>query len=103
MVDEDCGELKYCLYEIENSKCLPCIPTDMVRTLLPLFTFYVVVYADVCLVIKAKFWPALQVKTFKKLTNLINRMQRNNSVDVMSKTSVYCVAERATKVSMLTS
>ncbi|XP_028305919.1 dickkopf-related protein 3b isoform X2 [Gouania willdenowi] len=29
MVDEDCGELKYCLYEIENSKCLPCIPTDM--------------------------------------------------------------------------
>lgn len=31
MVDEDCGDLKYCLYEIENSKCLPCIPTDMVR------------------------------------------------------------------------
>lgn len=30
MVDEDCGDLKYCLYEIENSKCLPCIPTDMV-------------------------------------------------------------------------
>ncbi|XP_031724059.1 dickkopf-related protein 3b isoform X1 [Anarrhichthys ocellatus] len=29
MVDEDCGHLKYCLYEIENSKCLPCIPTDM--------------------------------------------------------------------------
>ncbi|KAM9377725.1 dickkopf-related protein 3b [Pholidichthys leucotaenia] len=29
MVNEDCGELKYCLYEIENSKCLPCIPTDM--------------------------------------------------------------------------
>lgn len=29
MVDEDCGELQYCLYEIENSKCLPCIPTDM--------------------------------------------------------------------------
>ncbi|XP_072291882.1 dickkopf-related protein 3b isoform X3 [Eucyclogobius newberryi] len=29
MVDEDCGELRYCLYEIENSKCLPCIPTDM--------------------------------------------------------------------------
>uniref|UniRef100_A0A3B4FMW9 Dickkopf WNT signaling pathway inhibitor 3b n=1 Tax=Pundamilia nyererei TaxID=303518 RepID=A0A3B4FMW9_9CICH len=29
MVDEDCGNLKYCLYEIENSKCLPCIPTDM--------------------------------------------------------------------------
>ncbi|XP_059191766.1 dickkopf-related protein 3b [Centropristis striata] len=29
MVDEDCGELKYCLYEIGNSKCLPCIPTDM--------------------------------------------------------------------------
>ncbi|KAG7214850.1 hypothetical protein INR49_005118 [Caranx melampygus] len=29
MVDEDCGDLKYCLYEIENSKCLPCIPTDM--------------------------------------------------------------------------
>lgn len=32
MVDEDCGDLKYCLYEIENSKCLPCIPTDMVRS-----------------------------------------------------------------------
>lgn len=30
MVDEDCGDLKYCLYEIENSKCLPCIPSDMV-------------------------------------------------------------------------
>lgn len=30
MVDEDCGDLKYCLYEIESSKCLPCIPTDMV-------------------------------------------------------------------------
>ncbi|XP_063756529.1 dickkopf-related protein 3-like isoform X2 [Eleginops maclovinus] len=29
MVDEDCGNLSYCLYEIENSKCLPCIPTDM--------------------------------------------------------------------------
>lgn len=29
MVDEDCGELRYCLYEFENSKCLPCIPTDM--------------------------------------------------------------------------
>ncbi|XP_037623624.1 dickkopf-related protein 3b isoform X2 [Sebastes umbrosus] len=29
MVDEDCGDLKYCLYEIEDSKCLPCIPTDM--------------------------------------------------------------------------
>ncbi|KAM4619474.1 dickkopf-related protein 3b [Polymixia lowei] len=29
MVDEDCGDLRYCLYEIENSKCLPCIPTDM--------------------------------------------------------------------------
>ncbi|KAM8891178.1 dickkopf-related protein 3b [Spinachia spinachia] len=27
--DEDCGLLKYCLYEIENSKCLPCIQTDM--------------------------------------------------------------------------
>ncbi|XP_036963507.1 dickkopf-related protein 3b isoform X1 [Acanthopagrus latus] len=33
MVDEDCGELKYCLYEIENSKCLPCIPTDMPCTI----------------------------------------------------------------------
>lgn len=30
-MDDDCGELKYCQYEIENSKCLPCIPTDMVR------------------------------------------------------------------------
>ncbi|KAK9517289.1 hypothetical protein VZT92_025172 [Zoarces viviparus] len=29
MVDEDCGHLKYCLYEMEDSKCLPCIPTDM--------------------------------------------------------------------------
>uniref|UniRef100_A0A3Q3XB44 Dickkopf N-terminal cysteine-rich domain-containing protein n=1 Tax=Mola mola TaxID=94237 RepID=A0A3Q3XB44_MOLML len=29
MVDDDCGELKYCQYEIENSKCRPCIPTDM--------------------------------------------------------------------------
>ncbi|KAM3842221.1 dickkopf-related protein 3-like, partial [Diretmus argenteus] len=29
IVDEDCGDLRYCLYEIENSKCLPCIPTDM--------------------------------------------------------------------------
>ncbi|XP_029992712.1 dickkopf-related protein 3b [Sphaeramia orbicularis] len=29
MVDEDCGDLRYCLYEIQNSKCLPCIPTDM--------------------------------------------------------------------------
>uniref|UniRef100_A0A1A7YGQ0 Dickkopf homolog 3b n=1 Tax=Iconisemion striatum TaxID=60296 RepID=A0A1A7YGQ0_9TELE len=29
MVDEDCGDLKYCLYEMESSKCLPCIPTDM--------------------------------------------------------------------------
>nr|XP_057931572.1 dickkopf-related protein 3-like [Doryrhamphus excisus] len=29
MVDEDCGELKYCLYGIDNSKCLPCIPADM--------------------------------------------------------------------------
>ncbi|XP_053283134.1 dickkopf-related protein 3b [Pleuronectes platessa] len=29
MVDEDCGDLRYCLYEIQNSRCLPCIPTDM--------------------------------------------------------------------------
>ncbi|MED6238947.1 hypothetical protein ATANTOWER_032727 [Ataeniobius toweri] len=29
MVDEDCGDQKYCLYRIENSKCLPCIATDM--------------------------------------------------------------------------
>ncbi|XP_049580233.1 dickkopf-related protein 3b [Syngnathus scovelli] len=29
MVDEDCGELKYCQYMIDSSKCLPCIPTDM--------------------------------------------------------------------------
>ncbi|XP_013888862.1 dickkopf-related protein 3b [Austrofundulus limnaeus] len=29
MVDEDCGDLNYCLYEMESSKCLPCIPTDM--------------------------------------------------------------------------
>ncbi|KAF7656434.1 hypothetical protein LDENG_00041190 [Lucifuga dentata] len=29
MVDEDCGDLRFCLYEIESSKCLPCIPTDM--------------------------------------------------------------------------
>ncbi|XP_041852896.1 dickkopf-related protein 3b [Melanotaenia boesemani] len=29
IVDEDCGDLKYCLYEIENSKCFPCIATDM--------------------------------------------------------------------------
>ncbi|XP_061677695.1 dickkopf-related protein 3-like [Syngnathoides biaculeatus] len=29
VVDEDCGELKYCLYGIDTSKCLPCIPTDM--------------------------------------------------------------------------
>nr|XP_061813043.1 dickkopf-related protein 3-like [Nerophis lumbriciformis] len=29
MVDEDCGELKYCLYGTDSSKCLPCIPTDM--------------------------------------------------------------------------
>nr|XP_040019454.1 dickkopf-related protein 3b isoform X1 [Gasterosteus aculeatus aculeatus] len=33
MVDEDCGLLKYCLYEIENSKCLPCIQTDMPCTM----------------------------------------------------------------------
>ncbi|KAF6737037.1 Dickkopf-related protein 3 [Oryzias melastigma] len=29
MVDEDCGDLKYCLYEIESSRCLPCIASDM--------------------------------------------------------------------------
>nr|XP_019959721.1 PREDICTED: dickkopf-related protein 3-like isoform X1 [Paralichthys olivaceus] len=29
MVDEDCGDLRYCLYEMEKSSCLPCIPTDM--------------------------------------------------------------------------
>ncbi|XP_017284372.1 dickkopf-related protein 3b [Kryptolebias marmoratus] len=29
MVDEDCGDLKYCLYKMESSKCLPCILTDM--------------------------------------------------------------------------
>uniref|UniRef100_A0A3Q3FWF0 Calponin-homology (CH) domain-containing protein n=1 Tax=Labrus bergylta TaxID=56723 RepID=A0A3Q3FWF0_9LABR len=33
MVDEDCGDLKYCLYEIKDSKCLPCIPTDMPCTI----------------------------------------------------------------------
>ncbi|CAF87104.1 unnamed protein product [Tetraodon nigroviridis] len=29
MVDEDCGDLKFCSYEIESSTCLPCIPTDL--------------------------------------------------------------------------
>ncbi|KAG7274827.1 hypothetical protein CRUP_038800 [Coryphaenoides rupestris] len=29
MVDDDCGDARYCFYEIEKSKCLPCIPTDM--------------------------------------------------------------------------
>uniref|UniRef100_A0A8C4Z8P8 Dickkopf WNT signaling pathway inhibitor 3b n=1 Tax=Gadus morhua TaxID=8049 RepID=A0A8C4Z8P8_GADMO len=29
MIDEDCGDTRYCFYEIEKSKCLPCIPTDM--------------------------------------------------------------------------
>ncbi|KAJ3596057.1 hypothetical protein NHX12_002466 [Muraenolepis orangiensis] len=29
MVDEDCGDTRYCFYEIEKAKCLPCIPTDM--------------------------------------------------------------------------
>uniref|UniRef100_A0A667XGH4 Dickkopf WNT signaling pathway inhibitor 3 n=1 Tax=Myripristis murdjan TaxID=586833 RepID=A0A667XGH4_9TELE len=29
MVDEDCGDLRYCMYGIEKSRCLPCIPTDM--------------------------------------------------------------------------
>ncbi|KAM8860914.1 dickkopf-related protein 3b isoform 2-T2 [Synchiropus picturatus] len=29
MVDEDCGELHYCHYKIQESRCLPCIPTDM--------------------------------------------------------------------------
>ncbi|XP_077451861.1 dickkopf-related protein 3b isoform X1 [Stigmatopora argus] len=29
MVDEDCGELNYCLYGTDSSKCLPCIPADM--------------------------------------------------------------------------
>ncbi|KAJ4937676.1 hypothetical protein JOQ06_002308 [Pogonophryne albipinna] len=29
MVDEDCGALRYCLYGIQSSKCLPCIPTDL--------------------------------------------------------------------------
>ncbi|XP_058500324.1 dickkopf-related protein 3b [Solea solea] len=29
MVDEDCGDLSYCLYEIHSSKCLPCLITDM--------------------------------------------------------------------------
>ncbi|XP_053742137.1 dickkopf-related protein 3b isoform X1 [Synchiropus splendidus] len=29
MVDEDCGELHYCQSKIQESRCLPCIPTDM--------------------------------------------------------------------------
>ncbi|XP_051918155.1 dickkopf-related protein 3b [Hippocampus zosterae] len=29
LVDEDCGARRYCLYRIDSSKCLPCIPTDM--------------------------------------------------------------------------
>ncbi|CAN9498670.1 unnamed protein product [Ophioblennius macclurei] len=29
LVDEDCGDQKFCLYEVESSQCLPCIPTDM--------------------------------------------------------------------------
>ncbi|KAM9854638.1 dickkopf-related protein 3b [Aulostomus maculatus] len=29
VVDEDCGALEYCLYEMQTSRCLPCIPTDM--------------------------------------------------------------------------
>lgn len=45
MVDEDCGDGKYCLYEIENSKCLPCIPTDMVR--IQSLLSYVVVFCSV--------------------------------------------------------
>lgn len=29
MVDEDCGALSYCLYEVDSSKCLPCRAVDM--------------------------------------------------------------------------
>uniref|UniRef100_A0A672GEW6 Dickkopf N-terminal cysteine-rich domain-containing protein n=1 Tax=Salarias fasciatus TaxID=181472 RepID=A0A672GEW6_SALFA len=29
LVDEDCGSLKYCLYELDSSQCLPCVPADM--------------------------------------------------------------------------
>lgn len=47
MVDEDCGDLKYCLYEIENSKCLPCIPTDMVSTQLQLVVSVFVVIRQI--------------------------------------------------------
>lgn len=34
MVAEDCGDLSYCLYEINSSRCLPCLITDMVSELL---------------------------------------------------------------------
>lgn len=33
MVAEDCGDLSYCLYEINSSRCLPCLITDMVSEL----------------------------------------------------------------------
>lgn len=52
MVDEDCGNLKYCLYEIENSKCLPCIPTDMVGRQLVLSFVVAMSYYNQCLCFK---------------------------------------------------
>lgn len=52
MVDEDCGNLKYCLYEIENSKCLPCIPTDMVGRQLVLSFVVATSYYNQCLCFK---------------------------------------------------
>lgn len=39
MVDEDCGDLRYCLYEMESSMCLPCTPTDMVGVQSEAFSF----------------------------------------------------------------
>lgn len=37
---------------------------------------------------------------YHKITNIINRVPRNNCVDVMAKTSMNCVAEMPTGVSM---
>lgn len=37
----------------------------------------------------------------KKLTKIINRMKRNNSLDVISKTSMYCVSEISYRANQL--
>lgn len=88
------------------------IPKDSFQCIrqyaLKIYTYMLIVplsstiFADFLALVQSISMDRVMFKTFKKFTN-ITWVTKNNSVDVTSETSMYCVALISTEASMLTS